>query len=359
LNYIKHSRAAHEHLRARPEASPHHVALYWALFFAWNADYFENGFDLDHAAIMQAAHIGNKRTYTATLYDLETWGLLTYHPSKSKHHASRCYLTELPGALLPPVAQPTSGKSAPSKKPSPVAEVPPALVAKLPPVAASPGANLPQDSLVVQTSFQTATINVGGGPKKKEGEVFSGEGFSEAQVLDDNRRTAPATAGFDEPVPAPGPAPKTSPSNANHVAPSQRVKPAQGVGQGPPATPAPGPAARAAPRRRGGRPPRPELPFAESALATPEAFAAAFEGSDYALADLRYYHALVANWRQDGQPPLRRDWQATATKFMLNDAADNRLKLAPGTQRHEPGAGHAAQMGSGIPVTGYRSKRWD
>ncbi|MGI4738054.1 MAG: hypothetical protein ACRYG7_23030 [Janthinobacterium lividum] len=359
MNYIKHSMAAHEHLRARPEASPHHVALYWALFFAWNAGYFENGFDLDHAAIRQAAHIGNKRTYTAALYDLETWGLLTYQPSKSKHHASRCYLTELPGAKVPQLDQPTSGKSAPGKKSSPVAEVPPAHRAEVPPVAASPGAILPQDSLVVQTSFQTATTNVGGGPKKKEGEVFSGEGLSEAQVLDDNQRTAPATARFDEPVPAPGAAPKTAPSNASQGAPSRRFEQAEGVGQGPPAGPAPVLAARAAPRRRGGRPPRPELPFAASELATPEAFAAAFAGSDYALADLRYYHALVANWRQNGEPPLRRDWQATATKFMLNDAADNRLKLAPGTQRPEPGAGLAAQMGSGIPLTGYRSKRWD
>lgn len=330
--------AAHEHLRARPEASPHHVALYWALFFAWNAGYFENGFDLDHAAIMQAAHIGNKRTYTATLYELEAWGLLTYQPSKSKHHASRCYLTELPGAKVPQVEQPTSGKSATGKKPSPVAEVPQALVADLPPVKPLPVALLPQDSLLVQTSFQTSTTNVSSGTKKKGEEVFSGEGFSEAQVLDN-------TASFDEPVPAPGAAPKKK------VAPKKK-----GVGEPATAstTSSPGGA-----RRRGGRPQRPELPFTESEIATPEAFAAAFEGSDYALADLRYYHALVGNWRKDGEPPLRRDWKATATKFMLNDAADNRLKLAPGTQRHEPGAGNSDQMGSGIPTTGYRSKRWD
>ncbi|TFZ65626.1 hypothetical protein E4631_15515 [Hymenobacter sp. UV11] len=329
--------AAHEHLRACPEASPHHVALYWALFFAWNAGYFENGFDLDHAAVMQAAHIGNKRTYTATLYDLETWGLLTYQPSRSKHHASRCYLTELPGAKVPQVETPTRGKSATDKKPSPVAEVPQALRADLPPIDALPVAVLPQDSLLVQTSFQTSTTNVGGGTKKKQVEVFSGEGFSEAQVLDD-------TASFNEPVPVPGAAPKKK------VAPKKK-----GVGQGPQA---PLTSVTAEPRRRGGRPQRPELPFTESELATPEAFAAAFEGSDYALADLRYYHALVANWRKDGEPPLRRDWKATATKFMLNDAADNRLKLAPGTQRHEPGNSIGSTV-DGIPVTGYRSKRWD
>jgi hypothetical protein len=339
VNYIKHSMAAHEHLRARPEASPHHIALYWALFFAWNAGYFENGFDLDHTAIMQAAHIGNKRTYTASLYDLETWGLLTYQPSKSKHHASRCYLTELPGAKVPQVDPPTSGKSATGKKPSPVAEVPQALVADLPPVKPLPVANLPQDSLLVQTSFQTSTTNVSRGTKKKEGEVFSGEGFSAAQVLDD-------TASFDEPVPTPGAAPKKK------VAPKKK-----GVGET--ATTSTTSSPGGARRQRGGRPQRPELPFTESDINTPELFAAAFEGTDWQLADLPYYHALVANWRKDGEPPLRRDWKATATKFMLNDAADNRLKLAPGTQRHEPGdstTGRAQNTGSRPAGSGYRSK---
>jgi len=65
VNYIQHTRAAHEHLSARPEARPHHVSLYWALFYQWNAARFAPCLDLDHQATMQAARIGNERTYRA------------------------------------------------------------------------------------------------------------------------------------------------------------------------------------------------------------------------------------------------------------------------------------------------------
>ncbi|MBJ6146373.1 hypothetical protein [Hymenobacter sp. BT559] len=326
MNYIKHTVAAHERLRAQPEASPHHVALYWALFFAWNAEYFGNGFDLDHTAIRQAAHIGNERTYRATLRDLDAWGLLTYQPSQSRHQPSRCYLTNLSGAKVPPVKSSTQGKSAPDEHSLSGAEVPP--------VEGLSGAKVPEDSLVVQTSFQTVVPNVSDDPPKKIGERFAGEGLSEAQVLDN-------TADYAEPVAALGVATKKK------VAPKQK-----GVGQGAQAEISP---AEPRPPRRI---PLPELPFSQSAIASPEAFAAAFQGSDYELADLRHYHQLVATWRdkKTGQEPLRRDWVATAKRFMLNDAADNRLKLAPNVQHHPA---NPAPATTGIPASGYRSSRWD
>lgn len=149
MNYIKHTVAVHERLRARPEASPHHVALYWALFFAWNAEYFGHGFDLDHTAIMQAAHIGNERTYRATLRDLDAWGLLTYQPSQSRHQPSRCYLTNLSGAKVPPVKSSTPGRSAPDEHSLSGAEVPQVLRAEVPPVEGLSGAKVPEDSLLV------------------------------------------------------------------------------------------------------------------------------------------------------------------------------------------------------------------
>ncbi|WP_345126337.1 hypothetical protein [Hymenobacter antarcticus] len=113
----------------------------------------------------------------------------------------------------------------------------------------------------------------------------------------------------------------------------------------------------AEPRRRGGRPQRPETTFQESAIFDKAKFTAAFTGTDYALADLNHYHEAVNLWRdkQTGEPPRRTDWVATAKRFMFNDATDNRLKLAPGVQRHEPGTSE----NSGIPSTGYRSSRWD
>jgi len=105
------------------------------------------------------------------------------------------------------------------------------------------------------------------------------------------------------------------------------------------------------------RPQRPEIPFAETELADLPAFMAAFAGTDYALADLRFYHEKILNWRQKGEVPRRRDWLATSKQFFLNDAADNRLKLTPGNQSHQPGTDSYAD--TGIPTTGYRSSRYD
>ena len=103
MNYVQHTRAAHERLRAQAGATPHHVSLYWALFFQWNAARFPAALDLDHAATMQAARIGSRHTYRATLRDLDAWSLLTYCPSQSRYEASRCFLSDL---SVPDVAQP-------------------------------------------------------------------------------------------------------------------------------------------------------------------------------------------------------------------------------------------------------------
>lgn len=115
MNFIQHTRATHEHLTQQPAATPFHVSLYWALFFEWNANRFPESLALDHEQRMNAARIGNRKTYRATLYDLENWGLLTYQPSQSRHQPSRCSLADLPRAELPPITQPTEGTSAPDK----------------------------------------------------------------------------------------------------------------------------------------------------------------------------------------------------------------------------------------------------
>ncbi len=334
--------AAHEHLLSQTASKPHHLSLYLALFRQWNLERFPEAIQIDRRELMQAARIGSRDTYTAALRDLDAWGLLNYRPNHDSTKGTRILMVEMGGQVSPkvgqpsPVGMPESGPTSVGEVgPNPGQPVSPKVGQHSPEVGPNPG----QPSLLYKTKDLNSTTNGGSGTKKKIGEVFSGEGFSEVQVLDD-------TASFDEPVPTPGAAPKKK------VAPKKK-----GVGQGPQAATirATATAARAEPRRRGGRPQRPELPFTESELATPEAFAAAFEGTDYALADLRYYHALVGNWRKDGEPPLRRDWKATATKFMLNDAADNRLKLAPGTQRHEPGAG-GSDTGTRPAGSGYRSK---
>ena len=331
MNYIQHTRAAHQQLSSNVAATPHHVSLYWALFFAWNTSFFEHGLDLDHAAAMQAAHIGNERTYRATLRDLEAWALLTYQPSHSRHQPSRCYLTDLSGAKVPEVNTATRSKSAPGKNGLPGAEVPEPLGAEVPPVGGLSGAEVPEHSLYDKTrSTKTVHQNSAAAPQKKVGERFPGEGLSEAQVLD-----------AEQPTPGAGPKKKVAPKKKGEQAGSIRAA----------AT------ARAGESRR--REVLPDVPFSQSAIYDLAAFTAAFEGTDYALADLRHYHQLVDTWRdkKTGLPPTRKDWIATAKRFMLNDANDNRLKLAPNVQH--PGANGAGQSNTGIPSTGYRSSRYD
>ena len=336
MNYIKHTIAAHEHLRRQPDARPQHIALYWALFFAWNAEFFDkSGLILNHEQLMAAAHIGNRHTYRDALRDLDTWGLIAYKPSKARGTVSTCSLKVLDGFVRPEVAPQTSSSKATSG-PTEDDFVGPEVAQVLRPEMASQtdfvGPEVAQDSLLGQTSFQTSTTNVGGGTEKKIGEGFSGDGLSAVQevMATDNLQTLGA-------------------------APKQKVAPKKKGVHEAASREAAGPNE---PRRRGGRSRRPEVPFAESDLATYEAFAAAFAGTDYELADLRFYYEKVSNWRKNGEPPIRADWKATAKNFMLNDVHDNRLKLAPTTQRHDgsPGTGPGNPGGS---ATGYRSSRWD
>ncbi|WP_019949033.1 hypothetical protein [Hymenobacter aerophilus] len=369
MNYVAHTRAAHEHLSQQAQARPHHVSLYWALFFEWNAARFPAGLDLDHPATMRAARIGNERTYRAALYDLDTWQLLAYQPSQSRYGRSRCFLTDLsqppaiggrsapdepvvpdskvppvnPGtagtsapdaaqpsqAQVPPMHLPTGGTSALHEKGASGAVLPPALQAQVPPMRASSGAEVPEDTLYGKTKGLNSVVVNGGGAPKKKWEGGEGEGLSSVELLDE-----------------PKPPNSVAPASKKKVAPKKK-----GVGASPIRHAAQAQTADANPPPKRGRPHRPEVPFAESALATYENFAAAFAGTDYELADLRFYHAQVTNWRKNGEPPRRRDWKATATQFMLNDAHDNRLKLAPG-----PHANNATGPGALFARTGFRSK---
>ena len=65
MNYVQHTRAAHEQLLTHPESRPHHFTLYWALFFAWNSARFPAALTLNRDELMAAARIGNRDTYTA------------------------------------------------------------------------------------------------------------------------------------------------------------------------------------------------------------------------------------------------------------------------------------------------------
>ena len=107
MNYVQHTRAAHERLLTNPGSRPHHFTLYWALFFEWNSARFPEALQLDRERLMEAARIGNRNTYTATLRTLENFGLLIYHPSHSAS-GSRVYMVELGAGVAPQVSQPKS-----------------------------------------------------------------------------------------------------------------------------------------------------------------------------------------------------------------------------------------------------------
>ncbi|WP_310391382.1 hypothetical protein [Hymenobacter sp.] len=335
MNYIQHTRAAHEWLLAQPASRPLHISLYMALFHQWNAERFPEFIELDHDATMKAARIGSRHTYRDTLRDLNAWGLLTYQPSKSKHTDSCCYMAVLSGPEVAQVKPPTEARSGPDKTPPPGPEVAQALRPEVAPVEASSRPEVAQDTVLSKTVVLNSVVVNGDAAtaKKKKGPAaLPDEGLLEAEVFN------PDLLAND-----PGAAPKEK------VAPKRKGVWAEAIRAA--ATAGPN-----EPRRRG---PLPELLFSQSAIAAPDAFAAAFEGTDYALADLRHYHQLVATWRdkKTGLPPLRKDWIATASRFMLNDAADNRLKLAPHV--HRVSADGTGQSNAGIPSTGYRSSRYD
>ncbi|MBJ6107656.1 hypothetical protein JAO73_01440 [Hymenobacter sp. BT523] len=309
MNFIRHIRLALELLANRADATPHHVSLYMALFSQWNDERFPESVMLVRAEVMQAAHIGSASTYLKCLRELTAYGLITYQPSRSEYRASRCLMHELQPVQLAPQLAPEVDQALYSK--------PPAARTRS---GASTGASRGQ--AVVSFDKQVETKGNKNKPvlsiKPDEAAAQKKEGFASSppsQLLepDDSELTA------------------TEPASKGKVA--RKGK---------------------APTPR--RPQRPEIPFTESELADLPAFMAAFDGTDYALADLRFYHEKILNWRQKGEVPRRRDWLATSKQFFLNDVAENRLKLAPGVQPHQPGATYAD---TGIPTTGYRSSRWD
>ena len=342
MNYISHTRAAHEHLRRQPEARPHHVSLYWALFFEWNSARFPTALPLERDELMAAAHIGNKDTLTATIRALESFGLLQYKPSRSIG-GSCVVMASLGGQVTPEVGQPEAGGS-PSSGVTETSKATPELGEPVTPIVGQPTPELTPElgehSLLYKTVDVNSDVNVSAAPKKNKEKGFADDGLSSAEVLDE--AAAPNGA-----VPAPGAAPKKK------VAPKKKGVRAEVIRAAATAGPA-------EPRRRGGRQQRPETTFQESAIYGKPEFIAAFAGTDYALADLHHYHEAVNLWRdkQTGEPPRRTDWVATAKRFMFNDATDNRLKLAPNVQRHDPANPGPNNAGGGPARSGYVSK-WD
>jgi hypothetical protein len=297
MNYVSHSRTAFNFLMNAADATPHHISLYVVLFTLWNDARFPKHILLFKNNVMAAAHIGSPKTYRACLRDLTDWGLITYQPSQSEHRASRAIMHALDavdptsvGTKMPQAVPKPTHSDRSKSNPSTRATFDPSVTQAIPSIDKR-GINTSKINKENSTpSSRTATA-----PEKKIGRHST-----------DDQHLGQLT-----------------PILTSVMAPKEKV----------------------APKRKA-----PEILFAESELASVEKFSEAFDGTDYALANLRYYHELITNWRQDGQPPLRRDWLATARKFMLNDIQDGKLKLAtsPAFSRGTTGSLNQAEFGAAI-----------
>jgi hypothetical protein len=306
MNYVSHSRAAFNLLMSAPDATPHHISLYVVLFTLWNEARFPKFILLFKDDVMEAAHIGSPKTYRACLRDLTDWGLITYQPSQSEHRASRAIMHTL-DAVDPVSAGAKVSQAVPKSTHSNRSKSDPSARAKCDP---SPTQAMPS---IDKQGLNTSKLN------KENSTPFSRTAAAPEKKMD----------GFLA---------KDQHSEQSHSNLTSSSAPKEKVALKRKAT--------EMPKRQHA----PEISFNESELANVEKFIAAFDDTTYALANLRYYHELIANWRQDGQPPLRRDWMATARKFMLNDIQDGKLKLAnsPTSSRGTTSPLSSAEFGAAI-----------
>lgn len=85
-----------------------------------------------------------------------------------------------------------------------------------------------------------------------------------------------------------------------------------------------------------------QLAFSESPYATLEAVQQALAGTDYAHADLAYYHEVIRNWAE-GKGERKADWLAAIRGWILRDSKENKLKTNDNTQQahsHVNGSHH-------------------
>ena len=319
MNYVHHSLAARKRLLAKPTSRPHHFSLYEALFHLWNSERFPRQLRIERVILMQEARIGSKDTFSTALRELEAWGLLKYHPTRNSFEGSRVSMIELGSEVSPQLGYPT-GIGQPRSGPSHAQQHSPEVGQPV-----SPQVSYPPDSDSPEVGHhslldKTPTTK----PVQVNGTVAAAQKKSERGIDDELSKK---------------PLKKASGIHSSRIRAAAAAQPSG-----------------AAFSQEKAKAPALDVPFSQSEVAVLSAFCAAFVGTDYELADLAFYHELVGSWRdkKTGEAPRRKDWVATSKRFMLNDARDNRLKLAPGVQQHSAGTSN-----SQIPPTGYRSSRFD
>jgi hypothetical protein len=261
--------------------------------------------------LMSDAHIGSRATYLACLHDLAAWNLITYQPSRSQHRPSRALMHELTELYSDTEQEQDEFSAMPKSEQSPEhsgGQSSEQVVSR----AAGPILKTIKNTENESNSLTFSNHDDAAGQKKISKVSLSASLLTEPLLEQSSTR--------------PNPKEKVAPKRK---APSASTRPG----------------------------PKPEILFTESELADPEAFAAAFAGTDFALANLLYYHEKVANWRKDGEPPRRRDWKSTSKNFMLNDIERNALVLAPTARRSS--SHHSGQPGFGVPdADEYVSQRY-
>jgi len=92
MNFIKHFKSWITRVEADERLRSHHLGLYNALFFYWNANRFRNPITIFRQEIMTISKIGSINTYTKALKELTEWGYIRYEPSFSSQLGSKVHL---------------------------------------------------------------------------------------------------------------------------------------------------------------------------------------------------------------------------------------------------------------------------
>jgi hypothetical protein len=87
-NFIRHQLKVRELFIKDHRLSALHVSLYFALFFEWNENRFQNPFFINRSEIMHACKIGSANTYLKCLKELDQFGYIDYMPSYNPNKGS-------------------------------------------------------------------------------------------------------------------------------------------------------------------------------------------------------------------------------------------------------------------------------
>lgn len=87
-NFIQHQLKMRSLFAQDKRLTPFHISLYYALFFEWNENRFQNPFYIQRNEMMNASKIGSANTYTKCLKELHKFGYIEYLPSYNPNKGS-------------------------------------------------------------------------------------------------------------------------------------------------------------------------------------------------------------------------------------------------------------------------------